>query len=69
MIKVDEIKKLKLEPDELLLVKFSKNRMTPCAYNEYVRKIKEEMTKILPESQVLIYNEDMHFSIVKFKDS
>lgn len=68
MIEIKEIAKLSVNPDEVLMIKVSRNNAPINKYTEYLNNLREEMKQLFPESRVLVYDDTVDISVVEFKD-
>ena len=68
MIEIKEIAKLSVNPDEVLMIKVSRNNLPINKYTEYLTTLRDQMKELFPESRVMVYDDTVDISVVEFKD-
>jgi hypothetical protein len=59
-IEIEELKRIKLEPGEILMVGFD-----PSRDPDYLFRTEETLCKIFPDNKVVLYSKDLEFSTIK----
>ena len=67
IIEIKEIAKLSVNPDEVLMIKVSRNNAPINKYTEYLTTLRDQMKELFPESRVMVYDDTIDISIVEFK--
>lgn len=62
---IEEVKKLKLEPNDVLYVKLNMKNMPPSKYQEYIVTVKTSLEGIFPNNIILITDETTDISVIK----
>lgn len=68
MIEIKEIAKLSVNPNEVLMIKVSRNNAPLNKYTEYLTELRNQIKILFPESRVLVYDDTVDISVVEFKD-
>jgi hypothetical protein len=63
-ITIDEIKKIVLHENDVLLVKVNRNNLPSQKYQEFTETVKSAISAVFPNNNVLIHDDSMNFEVI-----